>query len=152
NIRVPGGELKVGPLLTLLQIDRDLGDAESVAKVVIASHPDEHGVQQTILLGDVADVREAPLSLKQRFVVNGQPAVGLEIKFRQTEDAVAVGALVQKALHGLDKSFTPEGTEIRVVHDQPKFIAESVSAFVESLGEGMLLVMLVVTFGMGLRP
>ncbi len=63
NIRVPGGELKVGPLLTLLQIDRDLSDAESVMKVVIASHPDEHGVQQTVVLGDVADVREAPLAL-----------------------------------------------------------------------------------------
>jgi multidrug efflux pump subunit AcrB len=150
NVRIPGGELKVGPLLTLLQVNQEFTGAEAVRAVPVGASSDGRGSGQVVTLGDVADVRDEALTPKQRFVVNGLPAVGMALRFRSGENAVKVGDEVRAKIQEVQHTF-PEGTTVEIVHDQPKWIARSISNFIESLAEGIALVMLIITLGMGWR-
>ena len=91
NARIPAGELKVGPFLTLLQVDGEVHSAAEIMKVPVGAVTDENGASQTISMGDVAEVRDEELTPKERFLVDGQPAVALEVRFRPSDNAVAVG-------------------------------------------------------------
>jgi multidrug efflux pump subunit AcrB len=150
NVRIPGGELKVGPLLTLLQVNQEFTDAASVRAVPVGASGDGRGSAQVVTLGDVAEVRDEGLTPRQRFVVNGLPAVGLSLRFRGGENAVEVGNQVRAKIRAIEGAF-PEGTTVEIVHDQPRWIAKSISNFIESLSEGIALVMLIITLGMGWR-
>jgi len=150
NVRIPGGEYEIGPLTTLLEINQEFTGAASVAHTPLGANVDERGATQTIALGDVADVRDETLKVRRRFLYEGQLAVGLALRFRAGTDAVAVGRDVRAALARV-RGTLPTGLSAVVCHDQPQWISQSVRNFIESLLEGMALVMLVITLGMGLR-
>ncbi len=150
NVRIPGGALDIGPLSALLQVNHELTDAASVARVPIGAEHDRRGGSRTLTLGDVADVHDATLTPPERFVVQGESAVGLEIRIRKGEDAITQGRLVRAQLAAFEPRL-PKGVRIVVCQDQPAWTSRSVNGFVESLLEGMLLVLLVITLGMGWR-
>ncbi len=150
SARVPAGELRVGPLLTYLQVTGDLTSAAALMKAPVGANVDEHGASQTVSLGDVAEVREDELTPRERFVVDGQPAVALEVCFRGEVNAVAIGARVEEAIRSYRSSLS-EDVRVEIVHDQPQWIERSIATLLESLGEGALLVMLIITVGMGWR-
>jgi multidrug efflux pump subunit AcrB len=150
NVRIPGGEYHVGPLTTLLEVNQEFGDAASVARMPVGADTDERGATQTVALGDLAEVRDSTLTVRSRFLYEGQPAVGLEVRFRAGTDAIAVGRAVHARIDDVRRTL-PAGVSAVVCHDQPQWISETVRKFVESLLEGMALVMLVITLGMGLR-
>lgn len=150
NVRIPGGEYDVGPFSTLLQVNQSFKGAQDVGEVSVGASGDPRGGTRTLRLRDVADVFEDSQKPATRFSYRGQPSVGLEVRFKSAEDAVAVGKAVHESLHRVADSL-PKGMALRVAHDQPAWIQETVGGFVRSLVEGMVLVMLVITFGLGLR-
>ena len=151
NSRIPGGEVRVGELATLLEVSSRMSGAADVRAVALSARADERGRAQVVHVEDVAEVTETELTPRQRFLAGSEPAVGLEIRFRGEADAVAVGAGIRARLEALRRSLPP-GVSLRVVHDQPAWISRSVRGFITSLLEGILLVMVVVGLGMGLRP
>ncbi len=150
NVRMPGGEYDLGPLTTLLEVDQEFKDAADVGRIPVGASVDPQGGSTTVSLADVAEVRELTLTPRRRFVYSGQPAVGLEVRFRKNQDASALGVAVREAIATLSGTL-PQGMRIVVCHDQPEWITHSVRSFVESLLEGMVLVMLIITLGMGWR-
>lgn len=150
NVRIPGGTFDVGPLNVLLQIKHEVSSASDVAKIPLSAIADRNGARRTLSLGDVAEVRDASLTEAERFAYDGQPAVGLCIRFRGGEDAVKVGDTVKKHLE-IFKPTMPQNTRIAICQDQPAWIRTSVMGFIHSLLEGMLLVMMIITLGMGWR-
>jgi multidrug efflux pump subunit AcrB len=150
NVRVPGGEIKVGTQVALLSVNHELKDADAVARISVGASGDGAGGTRTVSLGDVADVRDDFRVATERMIHDGIPAVGLEIRFRAGENAVQVGQEVRARLDA-ERLALPQGTEIKVAHDQPEWVRRSLSSFIESLVEGVLLVMLIITLGMGWR-
>lgn len=150
NVRIPGGELEVGGLTTLLQVNQAFKDAGDVMKVPVGASTDGRGGTRTLALADVADVRDEMLRQKSRFTYRGAPGVALAVKFRSGENAVSVGQAVRDRLKAIEATFPP-GTSVQIAHDQPKWISKSIRTFLESLGEGIVLVMAIITLGMGWR-
>ena len=150
NVRIPAGELRLSPLLTTLQVDQEFKSAADVLKLPLTFSSDERGTTHMISLGDVAEVREEARTPAQRFLYGAQPAVGLELRFRAEENAVAVGERVRKQLKEVERNL-PQGVSVRIAHDQPQWIAHSVHNFLESLLEGIALVMVIISLGMGWR-
>ncbi len=150
NVRIPAGEYDVGPLTTLLEVNQEFTGAASVGRVPVGARVDPRGGSTTVLLSDVAEVRESTLTARKRFVYSDQPAVGLEVRFRKQVDASAVGGAVRRIADQVGAGLPP-GLRVVVCHDQPEWITRSVRSFVESLLEGMALVMLIITLGMGWR-
>lgn len=150
NVRIPGGELEVGNLSTLLQVNQAFQGTPDVMKVPVGATVDPKGGSRTLALGDVADVRDEHLTQKVRFIHRGLPGVALSVRFRGGENAVEVGEAVRSRLKEIEGTF-PEGTAVQIAHDQPQWISRSISNFVESLLEGIALVLLIITLGMGWR-
>lgn len=150
NVRIPGGEVKVGSLVTMLSINHELSDAAAVAHITVGAAATGNGGTRTLTLGDVAEVRDEFRSASERLLADGKPAVGLEIRFRSQENAVEVGERVRAEL-AAERARLPAATELTITHDQPAWVQRSLSSFIESLVEGVLLVMLVITLGMGWR-
>jgi multidrug efflux pump subunit AcrB len=150
NVRTPAGEVVVGPRVTMLTVNHELEDAASVGRIPVGTSKARDGASQTVLLRDVADVRDDFRTATERMIQDGIPAVGLEVRFRPEENAVEVGKRVERMLDR-DRPAMPQGIELRIAHNQPEWVEHSLSNLVESLVEGVLLVMLVITFGMGFR-
>ena len=150
NVRVPGGAIKLGSLAPLLSVNHEIKDAASVAQIAVGASTDENGATRTVSLGDVAEIRDDLRNPSERMLQDGMPAVGLEVRFRSGENAVDVGTQVRARLDA-ERSALPSATELRIAHDQPEAVRRSLSSFIESLVEGVVLVILVITLGMGLR-
>jgi multidrug efflux pump subunit AcrB len=150
NVRVPGGEVKVGSLVALLAVNHELEGAADVGRIAVGASSDGRGGTRTVTLSDVADVQDDFRSAPERMLNDGAPAVGLEVRFRAGENAVQIGRDVHARLDA-ERASLPEGTRIVIAHDQPAWVERSLSTFIESLVEGVLLVVLVITLGMGWR-
>ncbi len=150
NVRVPGGEVKVGTLVTLLAVNHELEDAASVGQIAVGASADGKGGTRTVSLADVADIHDDFRAASERMLYDGMPAVGMEIRFRAQENAIDVGNTVRAKLD-TERASLPLGTELRIAHDQPESVQRSLSNFTQSLLEGVVLVMLIITLGMGWR-
>ena len=88
------------------------------------------------------DVGHAELgALDERRVVrfNGKPAIALGVIKQAT---AAVAQEVQQILPSIRKSL-PEGMEVRVANDKSVFIAESIKNVYHTIGEAIVLVVLI---------
>ncbi len=71
-------------------------------------------------------------------------------RFRDNAYATKLGHLIRERAQAFEKR-QPAGVRVRVAYDQPEWVARNLGNFMESLFEGILLVMGVVTLGLGLR-
>lgn len=102
-------------------------------------------------LGDVAEVKHGytdPAQPRMRF--NGKEAIGIAVSMRDGGDIIELGHALQAARPRL-QSTLPVGLELNQVADQPKAVHESISEFVRTLGEAVVIVLLVSFFSLGLR-
>lgn len=104
-----------------------------------------------IYLSDVAkvtkDYKDPPGHL---YRYNGRPALAIGVSFTSKVNVVEVGERVRARLAEL-KSEQPLGIEIATVYDQPEQVRGSVNSFLISLGEAVLIVIVVLLVAMGLR-
>jgi multidrug efflux pump subunit AcrB len=150
NVRVPGGQVRVGPLATLLSVNHELSDSASVAAIAVGASSDGRGAMRTVTLSDVAEVTDDFRTPSERLLHDGVPAVGMEVRFREGENAVDVGQNVRARLDA-ERGSLPPGVELIIAHDQPAWVEHLLSGLMVSLLEGVLLVMLIITLGMGWR-
>lgn len=150
NVRIPGGELNTGDLATLLQVNHTFTGVEDARRIPVMAGGSLRGDTRTVRLGDVAEVREDTLTPVSHFFHQGRPGIGLSLRFRDGADSIATGKRVHERLAQLRKDLPP-GLELAVADDQPAWVSASVSGFIRSLLEGMALVMVVITLGMGWR-
>jgi multidrug efflux pump subunit AcrB len=150
SVRIPAGDIRAGKVLTRLEIENEPKTASEIAKLPVGASRDNDGTTRTIVLGDVAEVQDASLTVRERFLQDGQPAVGIEVRFRDDADATRLGEQIRATLHAFEPRLD-SGVQVRVAYDQPEWVAYALRNFTESLLEGILLVMGVVTLGLGLR-
>ncbi|MCX6543155.1 MAG: efflux RND transporter permease subunit [Acidobacteria bacterium] len=96
-----------------------------------------------IRLGDVATVRDTIEERRSLAVVNGEPAVAIEITKQTKANTVAVVDAVVTAIEEL-KGEMPAGTQIQIVRDTSVFIREAVADVQNTLMLGGLLTVLIV--------
>ena len=112
--------------------------------------PDEFGtivVKQTpgavVRLKDVARVELAALDYSSNSYLDHDPAVALALFQRPGSNALETAQGVSRLMVELAKRFPP-GIKYAIVYNPTQFIQESVNAVVETIGEAIVLVVLVV--------
>ncbi len=106
---------------------------------------------RVIKLGDIATIKRAyadPAFTKMRYM--GQNALGLGIAMRAGGDIITLGKNLDREFEKIETTL-PVGIELHRVNDQPRSVRASVSEFVRSLTEAVLIVMAVTFFSLGLR-
>jgi HAE1 family hydrophobic/amphiphilic exporter-1 len=137
NVNLSGGRLEQGTQRFLVRTLNEFESIEQMANAIIATRDG-----QPIYLRDVATVTSGYKDREAITRVNGREAIELAVYREGDANTVALAAGVLKRIETLSKSL-PEGTEIRPVYDQSKFIAAAISEVKSAALLGGLLAILV---------
>ena len=138
NVNTPLGRLNNGATEVPLRISGKPRDVEGFKTMVIAQrggHP--------VTLGDVAQVVDGIEEVRSLALVNGVPAVAVDILKQSKANTVQVADNIKKEVEKL-RGELPAGIEIAVVRDSSYFIRESLSDVKTTILLGGFLTILIV--------
>jgi hydrophobe/amphiphile efflux-1 (HAE1) family protein len=144
NVQVASGVLNQPPVghprafqLAVQTLGR-LIDANQFADIVV-----KQTATAVTRVKDVARVELAALDYTSNSYLDRDPAVGLGIFQRPGSNALATAQAIQLTMDQLAKSFPP-GLQYTIVYNPTQFIQQSVDAVIHTIGEAVILVVLVV--------
>jgi multidrug efflux pump subunit AcrB len=128
-----------------LRLDKSLCSEDRVRNVPI----DVGG--RTFTLGDIASVSRGyddPPDTLMRY--NGRPAIGIGVVMADNENVLSLGENVTKTMQAFQAEL-PAGVDMGVIAFQPKIVEESVTEFLRSFAEALVIVLLVSFLSLGFR-
>ncbi len=106
---------------------------------------------RTLRLGDVATVTRGFADPPEPMMrVGGKPAVGLGVVMAKGGNVIGLGDTVGQRVHDLQAQL-PTGIDIHIVSNQPEFVKASISVFVKTLAEAVVIVLAVTFLSLGWR-
>jgi hydrophobic/amphiphilic exporter-1 (mainly G- bacteria), HAE1 family len=137
NVNLSGGRLEQGTQRFLVRTLNEFESIEQMAGAIIATRDG-----QPVYLRDVATVTRGYKDREAITRVDGREAIELAVYKEGDANTVQLADGVRKRIEELGKSL-PEGTEIRPVYDQSKFISAAISEVKSAALIGGLLAILV---------
>jgi hydrophobic/amphiphilic exporter-1 (mainly G- bacteria), HAE1 family len=137
NVNLSGGRLEQGTQRFLVRTLNEFESIEQIANAIIATRDG-----QPVYLRDVATVTSGYKDREAITRVDGREAIELAVYKEGDANTVALASGVLTRIEKLGKSL-PEGTEIRPVYDQSKFISAAISEVKSAALIGGLLAILV---------
>ena len=137
NAMLPSGKIVTEFNTVRMRASGDFDSLGSIQDLQI------HAGGRTYRLGDISHVYRSyadPQTFEMRF--DGQDAVGLAISMAQNADAIETGHAVDRVMDRI-RSRLPPGIEVHRVANQPAVIDKSISQFMRSLLEALLIVLAV---------
>ena len=122
-----------------LTVTGRLASPEAFRDVVVRTGP--NGEQ--LKLSSVARIELGASQYSLRSLLDNQPAVALQITQDPSASALEVARAVRAEMEQLQKAF-PQGIEHRVAYDPTLFVRASIANVLQTLGEAIALVVLVV--------
>jgi hydrophobe/amphiphile efflux-1 (HAE1) family protein len=144
NVQVAAGVLNQPPVTQPRAFQlavRTLGrliDPKEFGDIVVKQNADA-----VVRLKDVARVELAAVDYSTNSYLDGDPAVALAIYQLPGSNALATADKVIATMEELSKNF-PDGLKYTVVYNPTEFIRQSIDAVTETIGEAVVLVVLVV--------
>ena len=145
NVTVPGGTIDVGELKYLVRIPGEFEEARPIEDIVV------------LTLGDapvyVRDVATVDFGFKEResFArLDGNPVVTLSVSKRSGENIIETSDAVRAVIAEMSPNFPP-GTEVSVTSDNAVYVRDMVSSLENNIISGLILVIAVLLFALGLR-
>jgi hydrophobe/amphiphile efflux-1 (HAE1) family protein len=144
NIQVASGVLdqppvsNAGAFQIAVQTLGRLADPEEFATIVVKQTPNA-----VVRLRDVGKVQLAALDYSSNSYLDHYPAVALAIFQRPGSNALDTANGVRNLMNKLSKRF-PSGVKYDIFFNPTQFIQQSVDAVIETIGEAIVLVVLVV--------
>lgn len=144
NMQVAAGSVGAPPDLRAaqqlpLQVSGRLASVEAFGDIVLRTGP---GGEQ-LPLKRVARIELGASQYALRSLLDNQPAVALQVVQDPSASAIEVAQAVRAAMQALQQDF-PDGIEHRVAYDPTLFVKASIANVLQTLGEAVLLVVLVV--------
>src|SRR5262249_62005130 len=104
---------------------------------------------EVLRLGDIATVRrgyEDPATFLVR--EGGKPALGLGVSMQDGANILTLGENLKRAMSAIVGEL-PVGIEVTQIADQPHIVDESVSEFVHTFAEALMIVLVVSFLSLG---
>jgi multidrug efflux pump len=143
NIETPAGYVESDERLYNVRTDRIFNNPEDFRRMAIGMRGGA-----SVRLGDVARVELAPEETRRMFRGNGQNQVGLGVVRQSKSNAIEVAEAVRKEVEAFQPNL-PKGTNAVVAFDSTVFIAKAIHKVWETLGEAVVLVILVIVLFLG---
>ncbi|WP_305811358.1 efflux RND transporter permease subunit [Photobacterium leiognathi] len=147
NLVTSAGAVRIGDEYVRVHPTGEFKNVDELGDLIIT----EKGANGLIYLRDVADIKKGFKEIPDNLVgFNGHEALNVGVSFVEGVNVVEVGQRVMQKLAKL-KEQQPVGIDIDAVYSQPIEVDKSVSGFVVSLGQAVVIVIVVLLFFMGLR-
>lgn len=145
NSMQPAGSIETRSDKMYLRVSGDLQSVEAIRALGIAANG------RQFRLGDIARVyRGYADPPTNTFRYQGQAAIGLAISMTKGGDILALGQNLHTEMNRLAANL-PLGMDVHQVSDQPKVVKRSVSEFMQSLSEAVVIVLAVSFLSLGWR-
>ncbi len=145
NKNTSGGALRLGSGRFLLRVPGEFKSPEEIYWLVVGTHDG-----QPIYLKDVATVVDSFKEETSKARLDGRSAVNISVKKRSGENIISISKEVDRII--ADRSQTwPLGTQITKVMDKAKDIEIMVEDLENNILSGLVLVVIVIFFAMGIR-
>jgi multidrug efflux pump subunit AcrB len=146
NLVADAGNVVVGEAYLRIWPTGESDSVQSIGDVLVGS--DE---KKLVRLRDIAEIRRAYKEIPSKYYYsNGRPALVLAISMQGGQNVVEVGRALDRRLAELQGSI-PIGMELDAVYDQPKEVETSVNGFIVSVGQAVVIVLVVLLLFMGPR-
>ncbi len=145
NVTIPGGSIDVGNMKYLVRVPGEFEATAPIADIVVATRSG-----RPIYIRDVATV---DFGFKERdsFArLDGNPVVTLSVSKRSGENIIETSERVRAAIAALEPTFPP-GTIVKITSDQSEDIHDMVSSLENNIISGLILVVGVLLFFLGLQ-
>ena len=140
NVDLPSGRIQGAAREFTVRSNTDVNTLEQFRHLVVAT---QNGAQ--VHLEDVARVNVGVADNRTTFRYNGKPTIAVGIVKQATANPLDISREVKKAVPELQAELPP-GVSLEIGNDTTVFISASIRNVYETLGEAILLVVLVITF------
>lgn len=147
NIEIPSGLLDTGEMKINVKTPGIFTSLSDIENTIITVSGETGAL---VRLKDIADINWELADSAYKVKNNGENAILLAGYFNEDKNIVLIGKEVRQKLNNLKKNIPP-GVEVDELVFQPEDVRKSVNSFFLSLLEGMVLVLIVVFVGMGMK-
>ena len=107
---------------------------------------------RTFRLGDIAKITRSYVEpTDPKFFYSGQSAIGIAVSMESGENILTLGNNLETTVAKIKKDL-PAGLEIHQTVNQPQIVETSISEFVTSLAEAIVIIFIVSFASLGMRP
>ena len=145
NVNIPGGSIDVGDQRFLVRVDGEFDDPELIEDLVITA--DDAG---PIYVRDLADVEFGFAERETYARLDGSPVVTLDIVKRSGENIIQTADQVRAVIEEMRPLF-PATMTVKITGDMSRDIFSMVSSLENNIISGLILIVSVLLFFLGLR-
>jgi multidrug efflux pump len=145
NRNTSGGVIRLGDGRFQLRVPGEFETPDEIYHLIVGTH-----MGQPIYLKDVARVIDGFKDETSRSRLNGREAVNIMVKKRAGENIIAITDGVDELLERVQPTW-PNGTEITKLMDKAKDTRNKVADLENNILSGLVLVVFVILFAMGIR-
>ncbi len=145
NVTVPGGTIDVGDVKYLVRVPGEFEDTRTIEDIVIEAPGD-----QPIYVRDVATVDFGFKERESYARLNGNPVVTLSVSKRTGQNIIATSDAVRAVIAEMEPAFPPT-THVSITSDSAKYVRSMVSNLENNIISGLILVVAVLLFVLGVR-
>jgi multidrug efflux pump len=145
NVTIPGGVVDVGTQEYALRVAGELTEAGPIEELVVFTR-----AGRPIYIRDVARVDFAYKERDTYARLDGDPVVTLDVVKRAGDNIIETAAAVKSVIAVMEAA-SPAGTTVKITGDESAFIEEMVSTLENNIISGLLLVLTVLLFFLGIR-
>ncbi len=145
NVAIPGGDLDLGDLKYAVRVPGEIDEPEEVGDFVIATRDGS-----PIYVRDIAEVRFGFEDRSSSARIDGEESVSLAVQKRLGANIIEVADLVRDTV-ARERQHWPAGVEVTLLADQSDEIRRMVLDLENNILSGLVLVVLVLMFALGLR-
>lgn len=138
NVEVPSGRIESLQREFTVLAETDLRTPQQFNDLII-----KDANSYLVRLRDVGTAELGPLDERRIVRFNGEPAIAVGVIKQATANPLEVSDAVNEMLPTIRNSL-PEGMQVRVAHDKSIFIAESIKNVYTTIGEAIVLVILII--------
>ena len=146
NLTISGGDVKMGNFRRNVRIVGDFKNADEIKNVIVKQEK-----FNIVYLGDIADVVFEDKEEESYARELTKPVVMVDVKKRAGENLIIASEKIQEILKKAKKERFPSNLEITITNDQSNQTRNQVNELENNILFGMLLVIGVLLFFLGLR-
>lgn len=144
NVNIPGGSIQLGNVKYLVRIPGEFTTVSEIENIVVKAPQG-----RPVYLRDIASVVDGYKDRETYARLNGAESVSLSIQKRIGENIIQLSDAVKKIV-AKKQAEVPSGIQIVITSDQSTFVRSIVSDLENNIITGLLLVIVVLFFTMGL--
>ena len=145
NVEVPAGRIESTSREFSVVAQTDLTRPAQFERIIVKQVVDRHGGSQPVRISDIGRVEIGAADERSTVRFNGKPAVALGVIKQATANPLDLSKALRKELPKITGEL-PKGMSVSIAYDSSVFIDRSIEAVFTTIGEAVLLVLLIIFF------